>query len=114
MLILVFLDEWKNEVFDDVKSKVHKLNKVYRRHTKSILTNPIIKNHLEELHENYVVVHTDKAKNNIAIVCKKFYIEKSMQELKIFKDSINVKNDDNTYVQLIKTKHLLSMSIKSI
>ena len=37
-----FLDEWKNEVFDDVKSKVQKLNKVYRRHTKSILTNPII------------------------------------------------------------------------
>jgi hypothetical protein len=91
-------------VFDDVRSKVQKLNKVYRRHTESIQTNPIIKHYLEELHENYVVVPIDKAKNNIAIVCKKFYIEKSMQELKSFKDSINVKNDDNTYVQIDKDK----------
>ena len=43
-----------------------------------------MKTYLQELHKDFVLVPTDKAANNIAIVCKKFYIEKSMQELNIF------------------------------
>ena len=30
--------------------------------------------YLNELHEKYVLVPTDKAANNIAIICKKYYV----------------------------------------
>ena len=40
---------------------------------------------MDELHEKYVFVSTDKANNNISVVCKFFYIKQSLRELKIFK-----------------------------
>ena len=67
-----------------------------------ILNQPKIKHLLEELHKDFVFVPTDKASNNIAIVCKKFYVEKSMQELNIFLKS-DIKNKDySTYVMIDK------------
>ena len=57
---------------------------------------------LKKLHNNFVFVPIDKASNNIAVVCKKFYIEKSMQELGIYQDTISKKEDDKTYVRVDK------------
>ena len=45
---------------------------------------PTMKATLNKLQEEFVFVPTDKAANNIAVVCKKFYVERSMQELDIF------------------------------
>ena len=36
---------------------------------------------MTELHTNYVIVPIDKASNNIAIVCKRFYITRLLQEI---------------------------------
>lgn len=44
-----------------------------------------------------MIVPTDKAANNFAIVCKKFYIEQSMRELGIFHNRIG---SNPTYVQI--------------
>ncbi len=50
--------------------------------------------HLKELQKKFVFVPTDKASNNIAVVCKKFYVEQSMKELDMFLNS-SKKNADN-------------------
>ena len=42
-----------------------------------------VKKCLEELHKNFVIVPIDKASNNIAIICKIFYISKILDELGI-------------------------------
>ena len=52
---------------------------------------------LAELQKKYVFVPTDKAANNIAIVCKRFYIEKTMKELSIFSDDQKNQNSTSTY-----------------
>jgi len=98
------LDEWKNKVFEDVKSKVQKLKrtKVKRARQNSILKSQPVKTYLEELHKHFVVVPTDKASKNISIVCKKFYIEQSLKELGIFHDNISNQRDGGTYMKVDK------------
>ena len=36
---------------------------------------------MENLHKNYVLVPIDKASNNVAIVCKKFYVQVILKEI---------------------------------
>ena len=38
-------------------------------------------NYLKELHSRFIIVPVDKASNNFAIICKKFYFEVLMNEL---------------------------------
>ena len=46
------------------------------------LSKPNIKNYLASLHEKYVLVPVDKAANNVAVVCKKFYLQVLSNEVK--------------------------------
>ena len=39
--------------------------------------------YLNELHEKYVLVPIDRAANNIAIICKKYYINVILKEIEI-------------------------------
>ena len=96
-------------MLNSVKEKIQHLNmnNKKRRRLKPILDNPTVLKHLEDLQKRFVFVPTDKAGNNISIVCKKFYIEKSMQELKIFLDSKDNKIRNNTYEEV-------NIDIKSI
>ena len=55
---------------------------------------------LKKLHDKYVFVPTDKAGNNISIVCKKFYIEQSLRELGIFDEISQNEADTKTYKQV--------------
>ena len=71
-------DCWIDEVLSHVNSKIQKLRSRRRRY-KSILGSPSVLKYLRELHKRFVFVPTDKAGKNIAIVCKKFYIQKSLQ-----------------------------------
>ena len=77
------LDGWKYKVFDDIKARVQKLKKIGAKHArhKSIMHSQSVKTYLKKLHDNFVLVPTDKASNNIAVVCKNFYIQKSIEEL---------------------------------
>ena len=95
-------DEWKCKVFEDVKSKVLTLKKTEakRARHKSILHSKPVKNYLEKLHQHFVLVPTDKASNNVAIVCKKFYIQQSLKELGIFHDTASNQKDEGTYVKV--------------
>ena len=66
------------------------------------LKSPFMAKHLKELQKEFVFVPTDKASNNISVVCKKFYVEQSMKELDISLNFSTKNNADKTYVPVIK------------
>lgn len=98
------LNEWSSKVFEDVKSKVQKLKRVEAKYCRyrSILHSKPVEAYLKDLHKDFVLVPTDKASNNIAVVCKKFYIEQSLKELDIYHDAVSGQNDINTYMKVDK------------
>ena len=55
--------------------------------TKPILQDEETLSSLSELHSKFVVVPIDKAANNVAIICKRFYIQKLLNEVGIPGDS---------------------------
>ena len=80
----VVLNEWSSSLMNLVHNRVKKLKKLNRfRYStkKAILNKPLIKNYLQELHNRYVLVPTDKASNNIAIICKYYYIKLLLTEI---------------------------------
>ena len=64
---------------------------------RNTLDSPEVKKCLEKLQRDFVFVPTDKASGNIAVVCKKFYIEQSMRELGIFQNKTDEKVNSRTY-----------------
>jgi len=76
------LDNWKNELMHLVENKVSSLkNKITPEVVKPILKDPVVLKYLDDLHSKFVLVPIDKASNNIAIICKQFYITRLLQEV---------------------------------
>ena len=73
------------------KLKFQKLDPVLKR--------PEVLEYLKTLHENFVLVPIDKASNNIAVICKKYYVEKILKEIG------HIGNGNNTYEKVHKPKH---------
>ena len=48
-----------------------------------MLKQDIVIEYLHELHEKYVLVPIDKAANNTAIICKKYYVTVILKEIGI-------------------------------
>ena len=92
------LMEWYNKVIEDVNKAVTRLRKKKKTPKKMVLKSPTISKLLVELQKDFVFVPTDKASNNIAVICKKFFIEQSMKELDIFLNSSEKKDTDKTYI----------------
>jgi hypothetical protein len=88
-------DCWIDEVMSQVKSKVKKLRSRRHNRRRSVLGSPDVAKYLAELQEKYVFVPTDKASNNLAVVCKKL-IQKSLKEVGILKEP-SKRNDESTY-----------------
>ena len=75
---------WKEKVLSTLNQKVETL----KRYKTPKKTNPVLKNndalqYLEQLHNRYVVVPIDKASNNVAFICKSFYIKRLLSEVGI-------------------------------
>ena len=92
------LGDWKDRVYDDILKRVTMLEKYPTTKYRPFLSSSEGKEALTGLHQDFVIVPTDKAGNNFTIVCEKFYIEQSMRELGIFLDT---KNSNPTY-ELVK------------
>ena len=73
---------WVNSILDRVRERINilKTTKVHLK-VKPILKDPDVIIYLENLHSHYVLVPIDKASNNVAIICKRFYIERIVQEI---------------------------------
>ena len=76
-----------------VDAKIETLKYRPKKHVKEVLKQESIIEELNRLQDEYVFVPTDKASNNISIVCKEFYIKTMLKELKVF----DCETDSNTY-----------------
>ena len=75
---------WKNKILEQVDQRV----KVLKRKKVPSTTKPVLEDEdailaLSELHKKFVVVPIDKASNNVAIICKRFYVQKLLNEVGI-------------------------------
>lgn len=74
-----FFSDWREALLEKIKIKINS-NKY--SNFNNTLSKPSIKNYLASLHEKYVLVPVDKAANNVAVVCKKFYLQVLSNEVK--------------------------------
>ena len=91
-------------------NKLKKLNRFRYSSKKSILNKPEIRNYLQELHDRYVFVPTDKASNNIAVICKYYYTKILLKEIGLLdkkqKSAYTLISEDS---QAIITQHVQNM-----
>ena len=80
--VVVFMN-WKNTILSKINSRIASLHHIKPQSTKPVLKDPEAKAYLDNLHSKFVVVPIDKASNNVAIVCKRFYITSILDELGI-------------------------------
>ena len=74
--------DWIKNIKKKTLEKVRSLRlKVVPQKTKPVLEDEDVKRYLAEFHKKYVVVPIDKAANNIAIICKRFYVFKLLKEI---------------------------------
>ena len=73
---------WKNKILQlvDQRVKILKRKKVPSA-TKQVLKDAEALSALADLHSKFVVVPIDKASNNVALICKRFYIQKLLDEV---------------------------------
>ena len=73
---------WKNKILHLVDQRV----KILKSKNVPSITKPVLEDEealsaLTDLHSKYVVVPIDKASNNVAIICKRFYVQKLLDEV---------------------------------
>ena len=73
---------WISTVMEKVDAKIALLKrKLNPQKTNPILKQPDVITYLEELHQKFVLVPIDKAANNVAIICKKHYVDVILKEV---------------------------------
>jgi len=80
---------WQSEIKRKVADKIRYLKSTtIPQQTKLVLKDEVVRTYLTELHKKYVVVPIDKASNNIAIICKQFYVNRLLKEVGIPGDTV--------------------------
>ena len=83
-LDIALFTNWRNHILSKIDTRITTLrSNITPQSTKPVLNNPEAKAYLDELHSKFVIVPIDKASNNVAIVCKRFYITSILDELGI-------------------------------
>ena len=70
---------WKSDLLAKVRNKLAHIK--IRRFKKPVLLDKDILEELKKLQETFIIVPTDKAANNVSIVCRKYYHECMVKEL---------------------------------
>ena len=99
---------WRDRVLKEIDNRIAFLSNNNRKVRKksSILQNTTSKNCLSDLQSKYVLVPIDKAANNVAFICKRFYAEVLLKELGILGTSTSTytKIEDKTPDEIV-TQH---------
>lgn len=100
---------WKESVLTAVKQKIELLkNKYHPMKTYPVLQDPEVLSYLENLQQHYVIVPIDKAANNFAFICKKFYVSRLLTEV-----GIHTFVASDTYSQVNDTKeNIINENVK--
>ena len=81
-LTVEHMNFWRTKVLEKVDNKIAHLKRKIKPHkTNPVLKQPEIIQCLEELHKKFVLVPIDKAANNVAIICKKHYVDVILKEI---------------------------------
>lgn len=86
---------WKITLINKVKDKLHKTQPY---DFNNILSKPWVKNELSKLQMDFVFIPVDKASKNIAIICKKYYLEVLTKEIE---ESNTFESVNTSKIQLI-------------
>ena len=92
------LTAWKNKILEKVDAKITSLKpKMKVIKTNPILKDPEVSEYLKSMHAKYVFVPIDKAANNVAIICKRYYAEVILKEIGV------VGPESSTYIKANKS-----------
>ena len=91
---------WKNEILRQVNNK---LVSVKSYEYNNILSQKDVKKALGTLHKDFVLVPVDKASKNIAIICKKYYIDVLNEEIENSPTFEHVSDDPDSFLDNLKT-----------
>jgi hypothetical protein len=83
------LSEWIKNIRKLLKSRIDHLSGKRRTIYPSVFKNTEVVNELRRLHDNFVMVPADKASNNIVFVCKNYYYECLLNQLRFASTSGN-------------------------
>ena len=76
------MSPWKNEVLKKIDEKIRSYKgRIRPKKSQQVLKVPEVVEYLQKMHEKYVFVPIDKAGNNIAIICKRYYVEVILKEI---------------------------------
>ena len=90
---------WKNEVLEFIDKRIADVSERFQpKEVIKVLEDPNVKNYLKSLHKSFVFCPTDKAGNNVAIICKQLYARNILKEI----DLVNINNNSaaNTYCRV--------------
>ena len=111
---LKYLSEWEDQLKELVADRISNLKGHFKSHKFKVLDQPDVKDTLRKLHANYVLVPTDKAANNVIIVCKKHHIDTLVKELGI--NNVNINNltyipIDDSFETIVKSHNQFISSV---
>ena len=109
--------QWKMIIIEEIDGRISKLKNSYKQRQFNQQNHNDTLKHLDLLHQNFVLVPIDKASNNIAFVCKKFYVEVLLKEFGILGNNnftyqrVNINKNDiiNQHVSYIKNNFSLTV-----
>ena len=78
-----------------IEERISKIKQNFKQPTGKVLQNVDVKACLSDLHKKYVFVPADKAPNSIIIICKRYYIETLIKELRL--DNCSTPTGNSTY-----------------
>ena len=92
--------EWINKIMTKVDIRIKQLKKKIKfKRNKQVLREPDVVTDLNDLQSKYVMCPIDKAANNTAFICKRYYVEVILKEL-----GLN-SSQSNTYQHINDTLH---------
>jgi hypothetical protein len=78
------LISWKDTILKKVDEKIKELKgKIVPQQTYLVLQDKSVLDYLSSFHKQFVIAPIDKASKNVAMICKRFYITKILDELGI-------------------------------
>ena len=107
---LLFL-EWKTSIVDTLKNKITALKTKVRPVKTSLgLKSREVSSALETLQSNFVIVPIDKASNNVAFICKRYYAKVLLKEFGLLDGTTTTTysliNEDQTEILDFHKRHL--------
>ena len=95
-----FFAEWIITIKGKINDRIIAINNNFQQYKCfDTLSSPDVKQALDDIHQNYIVVPIDKATNNVALVCKRFYASVIVEELGLVNKLHSLQG------KLIKTNH---------